>query len=66
MCILAVSSVPVITSVTAIDSFSVHVMWTSPSQPNGVITDYTITYIIGEIVNTVNVPSSGVTVGTIK
>ena len=66
MCILAVSSAPVITSVTAIDSFSVHVMWTSPSQPNGVITDYTITYNIGGIVNTVNVPSNGVTVSTIK
>ena len=43
-----------------------YVMWTTPSQPNGIITDYTITYNIGGIVNTVNVPYSGVTISTIK
>ena len=50
MCISAVSSTPVITSVTKIDSYSVHVIWTAPTQPNGIITDYTITYSIGNIV----------------
>ena len=66
MCISAVSSAPVITSVTAIDSYSVHVIWTAPTQPNGIITDYTITYSIGNIVNTTNVSSSGETVSAIK
>ena len=44
-----VSSAPVIISVTAIDSHSVHVTWRAPAEPNGVITVYTITYTQGSI-----------------
>ena len=55
------SSAPVITSVTAIDSFSVNVIWSAPIDPNGILTGYTITYNNGEILNT---PFNGETVST--
>ena len=61
-----VSSAPVITSVTAIDSFSVQVIWSAPTDPNGVISGYTITYSIEEILNAINVSFNGETVSTIK
>ena len=37
---------PVILSVTTIDSQSVHVTWRAPTQPNGVLNSYTVTYNI--------------------
>ena len=33
-----------IISLTTIDSQSVHVSWKAPTQPNGVLINYTITY----------------------
>ena len=39
---------PVILSVTTIDSQSVHVIWNAPTQPNGVLISYTITYTIDD------------------
>ena len=63
---LTVPSAPVITSVTAIDSFSVQVIWSAPIDPNGVISGYTITYNVGEIFNAINVLFNGETVSTIK
>ena len=62
--ISAVSSAPIITSVTAIDSYSLHIMWTVPTEPNGIITNYTITYYIGALnmIITVNIPFNGETV----
>ena len=60
--ISAVSSAPIITSVTAIDSYSLHIMWTIPTKPNGIITNYTITYYIGTLNITVNIPFNGETV----
>ena len=35
---------PVILSLTTINSQSVHVTWRAPTQPNGVLINYTITY----------------------
>ena len=35
-------------SVTTIDSQSVHVTWIAPTQPNGVLISYTITYTTGD------------------
>jgi len=35
---------PVLISVTTIDSQSVHATWRAPTQPNGVLTSYTISY----------------------
>lgn len=61
----AVSSAPVIISVSAIDSYSVLVTWSAPVKANGIITNYTITYNIEEGLNfTVNVPFNGETVST--
>ena len=60
--ISAVSSAPIITSVTAIDSYSLHVMWTVPTEPNGIITNYIITYSIGALNFTINIPFNGETV----
>ena len=60
------SSAPVITSVTTIDSFSVQVIWSAPIDPNGVISGYTITYNVGEIFNAINVSFNEETVSTIK
>ena len=59
------SSAPVITSVIAIDSFSVNVIWSAPIDPNGIITGYTITYNNGEILNTIYYPFNGETVSTV-
>ena len=36
-----------ILSVNTIDSQSVRVMWRTPTQPNGVLISYTITYTTG-------------------
>ena len=53
-------SPPVINAVTAIDSTSVQVQWSKPTNPNGILLIYTITYIIeGSGSVTVNIPYNG-------
>ena len=53
-------SPPVITAVTAIDATSVQVTWSMPTNPNGILTVYTITYNVeGGNSRTVNIPYSG-------
>ena len=53
-------SPPVINAVTAIDSTSVRVEWSMPTNPNGMLTVYTITYNIegGDSIN-VKIPYNG-------
>ena len=46
---------PVVLSFTAIDSESVNVTWRAPTQPNGVLISYTITYTIDDKSNKRNV-----------
>ena len=62
----AVSSAPVITSIIAIDGYSVQVTWRAPIMANGIITHYTITFNNGVLNSTVNVPFNGQTVSTYK
>ena len=51
---------PVILSVTTINSQSVHVIWKAPTQPNGILISYTITYSIDHGNNITNdVPYNG-------
>ena len=45
-CLYVAPSPPVITSVTNISSSVVHVTWTRPAVFNGVLTSYTITYVV--------------------
>ena len=53
-------SPPVINAVTAIDSTSVQVQWSKPTNPNGILLTYTITYIIeGSGSVTENIPYNG-------
>ena len=53
-------SPPVINAVTAIDSTSVQVEWSIPTNPNGMLTIYTIMYNVeGGSSRTVNVPYNG-------
>jgi len=52
-------SAPVITTVTANDSHSVHIAWRAPVEPNGVIAGYNITYNSSETNLTVFVPYNG-------
>ena len=53
-------SPPVINEVTAIDSTSVRVEWSIPTNPNGMLTIYTIMYNIeGGSSRTINVPYNG-------
>ena len=62
-------SAPYIISVTAIDSYSVHVTWRAPTEVNGLIAYYTISYNIDfrEDLNlTMDVPFNGETVSTFK
>jgi len=42
---LAVSSPPIITSVSAVDTHSVRVDWMIPNRINGIIIYYTISYV---------------------
>ena len=57
VCTYIVSSPPVITMVTAIDFTSVRVEWNMPTNVNGMLTIYTITYNIeGGDNRTVNIP----------
>ena len=50
-------SPPVITAVTAIDSASIRVVWSIPTNLNGMLTIYTITYNTeGDVMRIVNVP----------
>ena len=56
----AAPSPPVINAVTTTDSTSVRVEWSIPTNPNGILTFYTITYSIESGVSTtVDVPYSG-------
>ena len=56
----AAPSPPVINTVTAIDSTSVQVEWSIPTNPNGILTVYTITYSIeGGVSMTISVPYNG-------
>ena len=56
----AAPSPPVINAVTAIDSTSVRVEWSIPTNPNGILTFYTITYNIeDDDSRTVNIPYNG-------
>ena len=49
-----------INAVTAIDSTSVQVEWSAPTNPNGILTIYTIVYNIeGGGSTTMNVPYNG-------
>ena len=51
---------PMINGVTAIDSTSVQVDWSIPTNPNGILTVYAITYNIeGGVSMTVNVQYNG-------
>ena len=43
---LLVPTAPVVKGITAIDSESVHIEWNIPADTNGVLTIYTIYYII--------------------
>ena len=53
-------SPPVITAVTAIDSASIRVVWSIPTNLNGMLTIYTITYNTeGDVMRIVNVPYNG-------
>ena len=53
-------SPPVINAVTAIDSASIRVEWSVPTNPNGILTVYTIAYNVeGGVMRTVNVPYNG-------
>ena len=57
---LTASNPPVILSVTTVDTQSVHVTWRTPTQPNGVLISYTITYNIDHGNNiTIDVPYNG-------
>ena len=53
---------PVLLSVTTIDSHSVHVTWRAPTQPNGVLISYTITYNSDDSLTDISVPHDGQTV----
>ena len=45
---------------TAIDSTSVRIEWSKPTDPNGILSIYTITYIIeGSGSTTENIPYNG-------
>ena len=59
-------SPPVINAVTAIDSTSVRVEWSMPTNPNGMLTVYTIAYNIeGDNNRTVNISYNGQPVSTL-
>ena len=58
-------SPPVINAVTAIDSTSVQVEWSMPSNLNGILTVYTIAYNIeGNSNRAMNIPYNGQPVST--
>ena len=48
-----------ILSVTTIDSQSVSVTWKAPTQPNGVLISYTITYTTGGKTNKTTISYGG-------
>ena len=56
---VSASNPPVILSLTTIDSQSVRVTWRTPTQPNGVLISYTITYTAGGKTITTTVPYGG-------
>ena len=62
LCVIVttVPSPPIINAVTAVDSTSVQVQWSKPTNPNGILSIYTITYIIeGSGSVTENIPYNG-------
>ena len=62
----AAPSPPVINAVTAIDSTSVQVEWSIPTNSNGILTFYAITYsIVDDDSRTVNIPYNGQPVSTV-
>ena len=44
---------------TTIDTQSVRIQWRAPTQPNGIITNYTITYTANNKTNKVTVSYEG-------
>ena len=57
---------PVINAVTAIDSTSVQIEWSMPTNPNGILTFYTIAYNVEVGSNrAVNIPYNGQPVSTL-
>jgi len=50
---------PVLLSGTTIDSQSVRVQWRAPTQLNGIITNYTITYTANDKTNRATVSYEG-------
>ena len=52
------SNAPVINAVIAINNSTVHVTWTRPTMPNGIITTYTIIYFTDSNSGNVSVPNN--------
>ena len=65
-CMTTAPSPPVINAVTAIDSTSVQVEWSRPTNLNGMLTFYTIAYNVEVGSNrAVNIPYNGQPVSTL-
>ena len=62
---LTASTPPAINTVTGISSSAVRVTWTRPTMPNGIITTYTIMYVVDGNNMNVNVPYNGEEVSAI-
>ena len=56
--ILSAPNPPVIQALSVLNAQSVQVTWTAPTQPNGVITSYNITYVTDDGSNYVVINSN--------
>ena len=55
-----VPSAPVVKNITAIDSESVHIEWNIPTDTNGILSIYTISFTVDDgTVSSLEVPSKG-------
>ena len=67
MYMLAASTPPAINTIISISNSTIRVNWTRPTMPNGIITIYTVTYVVDGSSNneSMNVPYNGEEVSTI-
>ena len=67
MYMLSASTPPTIDTVTGISNSTIHVNWTRPTMPNGIITIYTVTHLVDGSTNSesMNISYNGAEVRTI-
>ena len=64
LCIAAPETPPVNCEATAIDSTTIMITWSPPVMPNGIITNYNVSYVPGQSLSTADYSTDGNVIGS--